>query len=109
MPFSPDTVSQAIDRLVEMGYAVEFSVADHAHQSAACRADDGRLRLTITRRYRFEGASDPGDEAVVVGVVCEVCGTAGIVVSAFGPDADDELIELAQFMHEDQAGGQIGG
>ncbi len=104
MPTVPDTVAEAIDRLVELGYQAEFTIADHAHQSESCRGDDGRLRFVVRRRYRYEGASDPGDEAVVAGVVCQVCGAKGIVVSAFGPDADDELIELAYFIrdHEDE-------
>jgi hypothetical protein len=101
VPAAPDTVAQAIDLLVELGYDAQFTVVDHAHASTACRGEDGRLRLVVRRRYRFEGPSDPGDEAVVVGVVCEICGVKGIVVSAFGPDADDELIELAHFLHED--------
>lgn len=100
MPGYSDTVSQAIDRLVELGYAAEFTVADHAHQSVACRADDGRLRFVVRHRFRYEGNSDPGDEAVVAGVVCQVCGVQGIVVSAFGPDADDELIDLAYFIRD---------
>jgi hypothetical protein len=103
MPNVPDTVSQAIDRLVELGYASDFTVAEHAHASANCRGDDGRLRFAVRRRYRYEGNSDPGDEAVVVGVVCQLCGVRGIVVSAFGPDADDELIELAHFIMDHEA------
>ncbi|MCU1360892.1 MAG: hypothetical protein JWN99_2181 [Ilumatobacteraceae bacterium] len=102
MPAAPDTVTQAVAHLTELGYDAEFNIVDHAHVSAACRGDDGRLRLVVRRRYRFEGPSDPGDEAVVVGLVCGVCGAKGIVVSAFGPDADDELIELAHFLQEDR-------
>jgi hypothetical protein len=103
MPSAPDTVSQAIDRLVELGYDPDFDLAAHAHDSARCRGDDGKLRFVVERRYRFEGPSDPGDEAVVDGVVCQVCGAKGIVVSAFGPDADDGLIELAHFIHDHDA------
>jgi hypothetical protein len=96
-------VSEAIDRLIELGYNPQFDVVDHAHRRPECRVDDGRLRLVVRRRYRYEGPSDPGDEAVVVGVECAVCGAKGMVVSAFGPDADDELIGLAHFLHEDRA------
>jgi hypothetical protein len=50
----------------------------------------------ITEVFRFEGPSDPGDEAIVLGVACPRCGDRGIVVSAFGPDADDQLRELVE-------------
>jgi hypothetical protein len=100
MPPSPDTVAEAIDRLVELGYAPDFDIRQHAAHSAACLGEDGRLRFCVRRRYRFEGASDPGDEADVVGVVCAGCSVRGIVVSAFGPDADDELVQLAHFLRD---------
>jgi hypothetical protein len=44
--------------------------------------------------YRYEGNTDPGDESVVFGIVCPDCGAKGIVVSAYGPDADPEVFDL---------------
>jgi hypothetical protein len=38
--------------------------------------------------------TDPADEAIVLGVECAACGVRGIVVSAYGPDADPQLIAL---------------
>jgi hypothetical protein len=34
--------------------------------------------------------------AVVLGVQCPVCSAKGMVVSAFGPDADDQLLALVE-------------
>ena len=44
--------------------------------------------------YRFEGASDPDDMSIVVGLRCRICGRTGVVVSAFGPDADPRLFDI---------------
>ena len=44
--------------------------------------------------FRFEGPSDPGDQAIVLGVSCTAWGRKGIVVSAYGPDADPEEAAL---------------
>jgi hypothetical protein len=38
--------------------------------------------------YRFEGDSDPADEAIVLGVHCPNLGVRGVVVSAYGPSID---------------------
>lgn len=38
--------------------------------------------LLIRHTVRFEGAPDPGDEAIVLGVECPVSGATGIIVSA---------------------------
>jgi hypothetical protein len=48
--------------------------------------------VLVERVYRFEGPSDPADEAIVLGVCCPKCGARGIIVSAFGPDADPEVL-----------------
>jgi hypothetical protein len=50
--------------------------------------------LQVTQTYRYEGNTDPGDESVVFGIVCPGCGARGIVVSAYGPDADPEIFDL---------------
>ena len=44
--------------------------------------------VVVDRFFRFEGPSDPADEAIVLGVHCSACGARGTIVSAFGPDAD---------------------
>jgi hypothetical protein len=95
---APDTSSAAIELLAGRGYDRQFDVAVHARDSAECCVVAGRLRFVVEERFRFEGASDPDDEEVVAGVRCSVCGRRGIVVSAFGPDADDDLIALAEFV-----------
>ena len=50
--------------------------------------------LQVTQTYRYEGNTDPRDESVVFGIVCPGCGARGIVVSAYGPDADPEIFDL---------------
>ena len=50
----------------------------------------------MRRTFRFEGEADPGDEMIVWGIECPACGVRGVVVSAYGPDASPEFIELLQ-------------
>ena len=44
--------------------------------------------------FRFEGDTDPGDEAIVLGVECPECGIRGIIVSSYGPEASPEFLAL---------------
>ena len=46
-------------------------------QCRACGATHELGAGAIERIYRFEGPSDPGDEAIVLGVRCLTCGHAG--------------------------------
>ena len=86
---APETVTEAMALLEAEGYTSDFRVASTDDRSVHATGT-----LVVHRTFRFEGDSDPGDEAVVLGVECPSCGTKGIVVSAYGPDADPDLLAL---------------
>ncbi len=90
----PDTVTEAVALLQADGYSADVSLDGIAATCGACSATSGLDGLVVDHTYRFEGPSDPADEAIVLGVRCPSCGTKGIVVSAFGPEADPEQTEL---------------
>lgn len=79
----PETVTEAVRLLVAEGYDSDFSLDQHT-------AGD----VVVRRTFRFEGDTDPADEAIVLGVETIDTATLGIVVSAYGPDADPQFIEL---------------
>lgn len=89
---TPDTVTAAVQLLAAAGYAEDFVVAEHA--TTTCVGGHPHASLTVVETYRFEGDSDPDDESVVLGVVCGDCGQRGIVVSAYGPNAEPQLLAL---------------
>lgn len=66
----------------------------------ACSEKHAVQQLVIGQIFRFEGPTDPGDEAIVLGVSCPTCGAKGIVVSAYGPDADPELLALVRNLND---------
>ncbi|HEV9036859.1 MAG TPA: hypothetical protein VGQ51_09565 [Puia sp.] len=90
-----DTVAEAVKGLKQRGYNIDFNiVADKLHcagPSLALRPDDFR----ITEFYRFEGESDPADEAVVYAIE-STGGEKGLLVTGFGITAEgfgEEMIE----------------
>jgi hypothetical protein len=93
---APETVTEAVRGLQQRGYGDDFTIAPAGVHCAACGGVHPARRLVITDVFRFEGPSDPGDETIVLGVECPACGERGIVVSAFGPDADDQLRDLVE-------------
>jgi hypothetical protein len=40
--------------------------------------------------------TDPGDESIVLGLECPDCGALGVIVSAYGPDADQALLTVIE-------------
>ena len=94
------SVTEAIALLEADGYRSDFSFADGTVRCHACGVPHHPDRLVVRHTFRFEGDTDPGDEAIVLGVECPECGVRGIVVSAFGPDASPEFVALLQRLHE---------
>jgi hypothetical protein len=97
---SPETVLDAVRQLDAEGFGASFSLRPDGLHCGAC----GALHLTsaaeVARVYRFEGPSDPDEEAVVYGLRCPVCGAGGTLVSSFGPSADPEVVDRLILLDE---------
>jgi len=84
-PSVPETLSHAVDRLSAAGYRLTFRA-----EAAGLRAlESGSLHdpeaLVIDELVRFEGPTDPADEAVVFALVDPRTGEKGTFVAAYGP------------------------
>lgn len=91
---APDTVTEAIDMLVAAGYTADFAPRADALHCSVCAQPHRPTDGIVERIFRFEGTSNPDDEAIVIGLRCPRCGQLGVLVSAYGRDADPEVIEL---------------
>ena len=96
----PDTVTEAVAFLASKGYVDDFRLAADGIVDASTREVHPLQNAVVDYTFRFEGDSDPGDEAIVLGVHCGDWKRKGVVVSAYGPDADPEhtaiLVALTQ-------------
>ncbi len=93
MSDEPATVLEAVRLLEAEGYDGSFSITPDGVRCSVC-GEEGRLeQAEVVRVYRFEGPSDPDEEAVVYGLCCASCGARGTLVSSFGPGADPELAD----------------
>jgi hypothetical protein len=89
-PIEPRTLAATLDDLGRRGYTRSFEATRDglrlADQDRTYRADE----LQIVEHYRFEGASDPGDMAVVYALEA-ADGARGVLVDAFGTYADPDV------------------
>jgi len=91
---SPDTVTEAVAFLAEEGYVEDYRLCSKGIVSAGHDTPHPTETAVVDHTFRFEGPSDPGDEAIVLGVRCPAWGSKGVIVSAYGPDADPEEAAL---------------
>ena len=91
--YNYDTVSEAVNGLRSRGYDLDFATR---YDSLVCK----EWVLTpeefeIAEIYRFEGNTDPADEAIVYGIESKH-GLKGIFVNGYGPSSDgmhDDLVK----------------
>ena len=90
----PDTVTEAIVFLAAEGYRDELHLEADGLRCDVAADTHPVSTAVVDYTFRFEGPSDPADEAIVLGVSCPEWGMKGVLVSAFGPDADPEHTAL---------------
>lgn len=83
-----DTVTEALTALKTKGYTMDFNIA---FDKLICHENNFCLNpheFEITEVHRFEGATDPGDEAVVYAVESKDGKMKGVLTGAYGMYAD---------------------
>ncbi len=91
-----DTVSLALNSLKARGYTTDFNIAFDKLTCSETNACLSPGEFEITEVYRFEGESNPSDEAVVYAVESKDGKMKGSLVNAYGVYADamsDEMIK----------------
>lgn len=93
------TLSQTIEGLKKEGYTMDFNINQ---ECLACHKTNTILspdEFRIDAFYRFEGESNPDDEAVVYAISSNKYRVKGVLVNAFGTYADDMSDALVQKLH----------
>ncbi|RZL02581.1 MAG: phosphoribosylpyrophosphate synthetase, partial [Pedobacter sp.] len=89
------TVSGTLNTLKEEGYVLDFNLKADCVE---CNSDDLQLHpaeFIIDKVYRFEGASNPDDSAIVY-AISAVSGSKGTLVDAYGVYADSLTTEMVE-------------
>ncbi len=85
-----ETVSAALAQLADAGYVEDFSAGSHGVECKHCAGTHTSEGAVVEKVYRFEGASNPDDQAIVFGLRCRVCGAKGVLVTGYGPSSDPD-------------------
>lgn len=90
------TLSEVTNLLNERGYTKNLNL-ESTH--LLCEGPEIKLfpgEFTVDKHYRFEGPSDPGDEAIVFAISSTKHHLKGILVNGYGVSSDsisDEMID----------------
>lgn len=94
-----DTLSEALTDLKKRGFDRDFNLREDFIECTTSGEQFQPDQFEIVETYRFEGETNPADEAVVYAIESK-SGIKGTLVNAFGPYADglsDKLIAKLSF------------
>lgn len=88
-----DTVSEAVNGLKKRGFDLDFNLEENC---IVCHADKfNPADFEIVEVHRFEGNTDPSDEAVVYAIESKT-GLKGVLVNGYGISADTMNADMAR-------------
>jgi hypothetical protein len=91
------TVSEAITALKKQGYTIDFNLE---HNCFTCQNGSKRFQtdeFEIADVYRYEGNTDPADEATVYAIESK-SGLKGTLVTGYGASADPSAARMLEKM-----------
>ena len=93
MIYAYDTVSQAVNELRARGYTMDFNLQENCIICNRQKFDPEDFQ--IVEVYRFEGDSDPADEAIVYAIESKN-GLKGVLVNGYGISAETLSSDMAK-------------
>jgi quercetin dioxygenase-like cupin family protein len=94
------TVSEVLNILKKEGYTVDFNLTDNC---LLCQGNSLQVypdEFEVDKHYRFEGISDPGDEAVVYAISSSKHGIKGTLVNGYGIYSEEMASEMIKALQE---------
>jgi hypothetical protein len=92
---APDTLSETMNRLKKEGYTVDFNL----RPNGLTRSEDASVLLhhdfVVDSYFRFEGNSDPADEAILYAISVPQTGVKGVLVNGYGIYSEPLTNEMA--------------
>ncbi|GLU42553.1 phosphoribosylpyrophosphate synthetase [Allomuricauda sp. NBRC 101325] len=95
------TLSEAVNTLTAEGYKEDFEARENSILALYSKKDYQPSELNIVATFRFEGITDPSDEATVFAIVASD-GTKGTLVMSYSAEHGQnvELIRQIPYSQE---------
>lgn len=91
-----ETVSEALEELRKQGFTTDFNLEENCLVCSGEKFDADDFEIVDV--YRYEGDSDPGDEAAVYALKSS-SGVKGVLVTGYGISTDVRSVEILKKLH----------
>lgn len=100
MKESYGTLSETINGLKRAGYTMDFNILEECVVCQAVNISLSPDEFEIDKTYRFEGESNPDDEAIVYAISSDIHGVKGVLVNSYGVYADPVASKLVKKLNK---------
>ncbi len=90
------TLSQITSKLLADGYTLDFNITENTADGPGKYLQQHPEEFIIDKHYRFEGASDPEDEAIVYAISSTFDDKKGVLINGYGAYSDTVTNELVK-------------
>ncbi|MEJ7626895.1 MAG: phosphoribosylpyrophosphate synthetase [Ferruginibacter sp.] len=97
------TLSEITNLLKERGYTIDFNLKGNYLECSGNLLKIFPGEFIIDKHYRFEGPSDPGDEAIVYAISSPKYNLKGVLVNGYGISSDGITDEMIKALDENKA------
>ncbi len=94
------TLSETVEGLKNQGYHLDLNIKQECLVCHQTQTELSPEEFEIDAIYRFEGQSNPDDEAVVYAISSSKQGVKGVLVNAYGIYADEASSALVQKLRQ---------
>ncbi|WP_423146015.1 phosphoribosylpyrophosphate synthetase [Rubrolithibacter danxiaensis] len=94
------TVSEITNKLKQDGYTVDFNLKENCLECHGNYLQIFPGEFIVDKIYRFEGPSDPGDEAIVYAISSNQHHIKGTLVNGYGIYSDEIADEMIKALEE---------
>lgn len=97
------TLSQTINGLIKLGYIHDFNIQE---ECLVCRQNNLSLspdEFQIDKVYRFEGSSNPDDQAILYAISSTIHGIKGMLVNGYGISSDESTSKMIEKLQTNNA------
>ena len=94
------TLSEITNMLKEKGYNIDFNLKESWLECGGNYLKIFPDEFVIDKHYRFEGISDPADEAIVYAISSSKYNLKGVLVNGYGISSDEIADEMIKALDE---------
>lgn len=94
------TLSEVTNLLKERGYTIDFNLKENCLICSDSKLQIFPDEFVVDKHYRFEGPSDPGDEAILYAISSQKHNLKGILINGYGISSSSITNEMIKALDE---------